>query len=140
MVWACFWELEQSNLYALERNFESKKNSYSARFYIHVLDDNLPRIYQLDLIFMQDNAPIHTAKAMALWFHENSINVMEWPPYSPDMNPIEYLWFLLKEHVYKVSPHINDVPGDEDKIKKILFDALYKAWETLDKYYLHNLV
>jgi len=66
MMWACFWESEQSNLYALERNFESKKNSYSARFYIHVLDDNLPGIYQLDLIFMQDNAPIHTAKAVAL--------------------------------------------------------------------------
>jgi len=56
------------------------------------------------------------------------------------MNPIEHLWFLLKEHVYKVNPHINDVVGDEDKIKKALFDALYKAWEALDEYYLHDLV
>jgi len=32
------------------------------------------------------------------------------------------------------------VPGDEDKIKEILFDALYKAWEALDEHYLHDLV
>ncbi len=65
---------------------------------------------------------------------------MEWPPYNPDMNSIEHLWFLLKEHVYKVNPHINDVPGGEDKIKEVLFDALYKAWEALDEYYLNDLV
>jgi transposase len=140
MVWACFWGLEHSNLYALERDFEAKKQGYSARSYIHVLDDNLPGIYQPGLIFMQDKAPIHTAKAVALWFRENGINVMEWPPYSPDMNPIEHLWFLLKEHVDNVNPHINNVVGGEDKIKAALFDALYKAWEALDEYYLHDLV
>ena len=140
MVWACFWGLERSNLYALERDFEAKKHGYSARSYIHVLDDNLLGIYQPGLTFMQDNASIHTAKAVVLWFRENGINVMEWPPYSPDMNPIEHLWFLLKEHVYKVKPHINDVIGGEDKIKEALFDALYKAWEALDEHYLHDLV
>ena len=30
--------------------------------------------------------------------------------------------------------------GGEDKIKAALFDALYKAWEALDEYYLHDLV
>jgi cytochrome b involved in lipid metabolism len=56
------------------------------------------------------------------------------------MNPIEHLWFLLKEHVDNVNPYINDVVGGEDKIKAALFDALYKAWEALDEYYLHDLV
>ncbi len=140
MVWACFWGLERSNLYALERDFEAKKHGYSARSYINVLEDNLPGIYQPGLIFMQDNAPIHTAKAVALWFRENGINVMEWPSYSPNLNPIEHLWFLLKEHVYKINPNIQNVTGGKEKIKTALFDALYKAWEALDDYYLHNLV
>jgi len=91
MVWACFWGLERSNLYALERDFEAKKHGYSAKSYLNILDDNLLSVYQLGLIFMQDNAPIHTAKAVTLWFREHGINVMEWPPYSLDMNPIEHL-------------------------------------------------
>jgi transposase len=89
---------------------------------------------------MQDNAPIHTAKAVALYFRENSVNVMEWPPYSPDLNPIEHLWFLLKEHVYKINADIQNVTGDEEKIKTTLFDAFYKAWEALNDYFLHDLV
>jgi len=40
---------------------------------------------------MQDNAPIHRVRKSKLWFQENDIEVMEWPPYSPDLNPIENL-------------------------------------------------
>jgi len=140
MIWACFWGMKRSNLYALERDFKSKKQGYSARSYIHVLDDNLLGIYQLGLIFMQNNAPIHTIKAMATWFLENDINVMEWLSYSSNMNPIEHLWFILKEHVYKVNSNIENVVSDKNNIKEALFDALYKAWEALNDYYLHNLV
>ncbi len=75
----------------MERDFETKKHEYFAKFYVNVLKNNLSRIYQLGLIFMQNNAPIHTAKAVALWFGENDINVMEWPPYSLDLNLIEHL-------------------------------------------------
>jgi len=66
MMWACFWGLERSNLYALERDFETKKQDYFAKSYIHVLDDNLLGIYQSGLIFMQDNVSIYTAKAITL--------------------------------------------------------------------------
>ncbi len=66
MMWACFWDLERLNLYALERDFEAKKHEYFAKSYLNILDDNLLNVYQPSLIFMQDNAPIHIAKAMAL--------------------------------------------------------------------------
>ena len=39
---------------------------------------------------MQDNALIYTAKVIKKWFSDMGINVLEWPPYSPDLNPIEY--------------------------------------------------
>jgi transposase len=39
---------------------------------------------------MQNNALIHIAKIMAKWFKENVVEVINWPPYSPDLNPIEH--------------------------------------------------
>ena len=140
MVWACFWGMQRSDLYALSRDFEFKKHGYSASSYIQVLDDNLLGCYEPGLIFMQDNAPIHTAKRVKKWFEENGIIVMKWPPYSPDLNPIEHLWFLLKEAVYKINPDIENVTGGDEKVRETLFDALSKAWEQLDEYYLHDLV
>ena len=140
MIWACFWGLQRSNLYQLTRDFAAKKQGYSATSYIQVLEDNLLGVYESGLIFMQDNAPIHSVKRVKKWFEDNGIIVMVWPPYSPDLNPIEHLWFLLKEAVYKVNPDIENMSGGEEVIREALFDALSKAWDMLDDYYLHDLV
>ena len=83
---------------------------------------------------------MHTAKKVKKWFEENGIEVMIWRPYSPDLNPIEHLWFLLKEKVYAINPDIEQVGGNDDQVQEALFDALFKAWQELDEYYLHDLV
>jgi transposase len=140
MVWASFWGSGISDLYLLERDFEAKKHGYSANSYIQVLDDNLLGIYEPGLIFMQDNASIHTAHKVRDWFKEHNIKIMEWPPYSPDLNPIEHLWIHLKRLIYQVDPDIDNVRGDDDKVRKALFKALFKAWELIDKDILYNCI
>jgi transposase len=46
--------------------------------------------------FMQDNAPVHKTKAVLQWFQDIGIPLLDWPPYSLDLNPIENLWSIIK--------------------------------------------
>ena len=96
MVWGCFWALGRSNLYIMDRDFESKKHGYSANSYLEVLDAEVTLIFEdLDdeaYQFIQDNASIYTAGKVKKWFRDRWITTLtNWPPYSPDLNPIEHV-------------------------------------------------
>lgn len=54
-------------------------------------------------IFMQDGAPCHTANAVMKFLNDRHIPVLPWPGNSPDMNPLENLWQLVKKRVSKTN-------------------------------------
>jgi hypothetical protein len=92
-------------------DFKSKKHGYSAISYIEILEEIVRTIYKPGSIFMQDNASIHKAKKSMDCFNEHGNVLMDWLPYSPDLNPIENLWFPLKEGVQKVNPDMEETLG-----------------------------
>ena len=77
---------------------------------------------------------IHTAGITQQWFADNGIPILNWPPYSPDMNPIENVQgrmecILNREYC---------LPEDSDT----LFVTLSEIWNEImeDEEYNQNLV
>jgi transposase len=140
MIWAAIWGGGHSEITLLSRDWETAKQGYSAKSYLKVLNENLFSIWEPGMEFMQDNAPIHSARDVKRWFENNGIPTMVWPPYSPDLNPIEHAWAKLKELIYKLIPHIESITGTETEIRSYLTKAIEQAWEKLGQDYFDRLI
>ena len=109
---------------------DSPKGGITAKRYIKVLEEYLPTILEPNSIFMHDNAPIHSAHKVQNWLLDEAIEVMDWLPYSPDLNPIENLWKLLKAEIIRAHPELVSI-GNGDSAMDYLIECAKEAWETL---------
>ncbi|KAJ5654775.1 hypothetical protein N7490_001778 [Penicillium lividum] len=89
-------------------------------------------------IFQQDNASVHTAHVVRDWLADQDFEIMAWPPYSPDLNPIENLWSLLKAKIYELHPEIRGMP-DNDETLEFVISVAQEAWSYMDTDMLENL-
>ena len=74
------------------------------------------------------------------WFEDNGVVLTDWPPYNPDLNPIEHLGYELKKLVYQVCPDIDGVTESEDTIREALQKALEEAWILIDTKMMKDLI
>lgn len=99
--------------------------------YIDVLSCTLNFSTKTEWILQQDNARPHVAKKVKNWMSSKEINVCcDWPPYSPDLNPIENLWSLLDSNVNKRRPKNNEQ----------LIKNLSKTIKNVDIEIIENLI
>ena len=73
---------------------------------------------------MQNHAPGHAAKLTLAEFKKRNIKLIFWPPFSPDLNPIETVWNIMKDWIQ------NHYSGDQLGYK-VLRQAVTEAWEAV---------
>ncbi len=111
------------------------KSTVNAAIYQEILEHfMLPSADKLygdaDFIFQQDLAPAHTAKGTKSWFNDHGVTVLDWPANSPDLNPIENLWGIVKRKMRDTRPN------NADDLKA----TVKETWASIPAQQCHKLI
>ncbi|GFU17146.1 transposable element Tcb2 transposase [Trichonephila clavipes] len=80
---------------------------------------------------MDDNARRHRTLAVEKLLESEDITRMDWPAYSPDLNPLEHVWDALGRRIAARLHH----PENTQQLKQMLIEE----WALLPQEMLHQL-
>ncbi len=92
----------------------------------------IPAVQQRNFTYQHDNARPHVARVCTDLLEEHNVDVLDWPPYSPDMSPIEHLWDELDRNVRRRQNLPNNV--------RELANALLEEWELIPMAKINKLI
>ena len=134
MVWGCFSYHGCGKLYHCQKKVDS--DEYCRIITTSLLPSSERLVFARPFIFQQDNTACHKSKKTMEYFDElaadGELYLLEWPPQSPDLNPIENLW-----------AYFDFVIGDRSMMSRgQMWNLLEKTWEKIanDRELLRNLV
>ncbi len=118
LLWGCMSAAGVGELLFIDGNMNSQ-------MYCSILKEKmLPSLRALGrrVLFQHDNDPKHTSKATVGFLKKNRVKVIQWPSMSPDLNPIEHLWGILKRQVEHHSP------SSIQSLKEVILEE----WKKID--------
>lgn len=150
MVWGCFAWNRLGPLIVCE------SGGIGSEEYIEILSEGLlsfvddllgseeetaVRVRQLsDFTFMHDGAPCHRNAEVTSFLAEEEIKVMSWPAQSPDLNPIENLWHILKVKFHERFTDIRCSLSKSQSAMEKYGDILREVWGEINRDIVGNLV
>ena len=138
MFWAGFDDDRRTELIPLYGDPNSARNGITGAIIRDLYQAQIPQFLEEGDIFMHDGASVHRAEIVKEVLKELGIEVMIWPPYSPDLNPIENLWAIMKKEIYRLYPELEHA-ADTETTRRALIDAAKEAWDIIDRQILCNL-
>ena len=92
----------------------------------------VPFIRQHKVTFKQDNARAHVARLSIAFLQQNNVNVLRWPPYSPDLSLLEHLWDILDSRVRRLP--------QQPTMLQALREALIQEWNAILQAQIDRLI
>ncbi len=110
MVWGFITINGPGKLVFIDGNMNKEKYLDTLKNYL------LPYINEKNatpLVFQQDGAPCHTARVVMEFFNVNKVEVLDWAAQSPDLNPIEHIWGIIKQKLgNKIFESLEDLKNE----------------------------
>jgi transposase len=143
MVWGVFWHGGHSQLVHFDTNkSEGKRGGVTAAIYRdQVTKEELNYVWRKvnghwrgygGARILEDNASVHTANTNRSVGLDQHLVYVDHPPNSPDLNPIENLWSILKRTIAK----LDHKPTNTEQ----LFIELETAWWNIPQGYIDKMV
>lgn len=139
MFWAAIWNDGRTSLVTMQRDPNSRNNGYTSWSYQKAIEEGLLPLLDGTRELQQDNCSLHNSEATRSWLLLNVISWIDWPPYSPDLNPIEHAWALMKRKMHALFPDFRDLKNNEED--RARFEACAKAaWEAIPQDQIRGLL
>lgn len=129
MVWGAFSFNHRTPLYVIDGNLNG--NRYLQEIIQPLVMPALQRIGAAAM-FQDDNARPHRARVVTDFLRQHDVNRIDWPPYSPDLNPIEHAWDELGRRLRG-----NHAPPTN---RAHLARLLVTEWQAMPQTYFQRLI